>query len=280
MSAPARLPANLPANLKVVLVTGASSGIGQAIARHLAARGWRVFGTSRQPANGFDGVDMLAMDVDNDDSVTRAVAAIVEKTARLDAVVNNAGWALMGPIEDTPIAEARAQMETNFFGVLRVCRAALPIMRERRAGHIVNIGSLGGIFGMPFSGIYSASKFAVEGLSESLRLETRRFGIRVVVIEPGDTRSQLPMRRRTMNPVRHASAYQEIFDRFQAKQARDEAKAPAPDAVAALVERVLADPAPAMRYTVGMWDQRMVAPLKRWLPGRWFERIIGGAMGV
>jgi NAD(P)-dependent dehydrogenase (short-subunit alcohol dehydrogenase family) len=269
-----------PANLKVILVTGASSGIGQAIARHLAARGWRVFGTSRQPANGFDGVDMLTMDVDDDGSVERGMAAIVAKTGRLDAVVNNAGWALMGAIEDTPIAEARAQMETNFFGVLRVCRAVLPIMRERRAGYIVNIGSLAGVFGMPFSGIYSASKFAVEGLSESLRLETRRFGIRVVVIEPGDTRSQLAQRRRVMEPVRHASAYQAIFDRFQAKQAQDEAKAPSPDAVAALVERVLRDPRPAMRYTVGMWDQRMVLPLKRWLPYGWFERMVGAAMGV
>jgi NAD(P)-dependent dehydrogenase (short-subunit alcohol dehydrogenase family) len=144
-----------PANVKVVLVTGASSGIGQAIARHLAARGWRVFGTSRRETTGFDGVDMLPMEVDEDDSVTRAVSAIAEKTGRLDAVVNNAGWALMGPV-DTPIAEARAQMETNFFGVLRVCRAALPVMREQRSGHIVNISSLGGIFGIPFSGIYSA----------------------------------------------------------------------------------------------------------------------------
>src|ERR1022692_1249148 len=149
-------PMSAPANVKVVLVTGASSGIGQAIARHLAARGWRVFGTSHRETTGFDGVDMLPMEVDDDDSVTRAVSAIAEKTGRLDAVVNNAGWALMGPVEDTPIAEARAQMETNFFGVLRVCRAALPVMREQRSGHIVNISSLGGIFGIPFSGIYSA----------------------------------------------------------------------------------------------------------------------------
>jgi NAD(P)-dependent dehydrogenase (short-subunit alcohol dehydrogenase family) len=206
-------------SMKVVLVTGASSGIGQGIARRLAARGWRVFGTTRNQSSDFDGADMLPMDVDDDDSVGRTVAAIVQRTGRLDAVVNNAGWALMGPIEDTPIAEARAQMETNFFGVLRVCRAALPVMREQRAGHIVNSSSL-------------------------LRLEMRRFGVRVLLIEPGDTRSQLPLRRRTAKPVGHASAYQEIFDRFQAKQAQDEAKAPPPDAVAALVERILRDPRP------------------------------------
>ncbi len=115
---------------------------------------------------------------------------------------------------------------------------------------------------------------------KSLRLETRRFGIRVALIEPGDTRSQLPLRRRTVQPVRYASAYQEIFDRFQAKQAQDEAKAPPPDAVAALVERILRDPRPAMRYSAGMWDQRMALPLKRWLPYSWFERILGTALGV
>lgn len=267
-------------NVKAVLVTGASSGIGQAVARHLAARGWRVFGTSRREATSFDGVNMVVMDADDDQSVARAVAFVVERTGRLDAVVNNAGWALMGPIEDTSIAAARAQMETNFFGALRVCRAALPIMRAQGAGHIVNISSLAGVFGMPFSGIYSASKFAVEGLSESLRLEVRRYGVRVVLVEPGDTQTQLPLRRRTVQPAQGASAYQEVFDRFQAKQARDEAKAPPPDAVAALVERILRNPRPAMRYSAGMWDQRMVLPLKRWLPYSWFERILSAALGV
>jgi len=267
-------------NQNVVLVTGASSGIGQAISRHLAGAGWRVFGTSRQQTAGSGGVEMLAMDADDDGSVSHAVAAIVEKAGRLDAVVNNAGWALMGPVEETSMAEARAQMETNFFGVLRLCRAALPVMRAQRSGYVVNISSLGGVFGMPFSGIYSASKFAVEGLSESLRLETRRFGVHVVLVEPGDTRSQLPARRRTAEAALHDSAYREIFDRFQAKQAGDEAKAPPPDAVAALVGRILRDPRPALRYSAGMWDQRMVLPLKRLLPHRWFERILGAALGV
>jgi NAD(P)-dependent dehydrogenase (short-subunit alcohol dehydrogenase family) len=267
---------------KVVLVTGASSGIGQAIAKHLAARGDRVFGTSRRPLTGSsDGIDWLAMDVDDDASVERGVAAIVDRSGRLDAVVNNAGWALMGAIEDTSIEEARAQMETNFFGVLRVCRAALPIMRAQGAGHIINISSLGGFFGMPFSGIYSASKFAVEGLSESLRFETRRHGIRVVLIEPGDTQSQLPVKRRTVSAAgTAASAYTKTFDAFKAQQAKDEAKAPGPDAIARLVGALVRDPAPRMRYRSGMIDQRVVVPLKRVLPYRLFERILSLAMGV
>jgi NAD(P)-dependent dehydrogenase (short-subunit alcohol dehydrogenase family) len=269
------------AERKVVLVTGASSGIGKAIATHLAACGHRVFGTSRKPAAGADGgVELLAMDVDDDASVEQGVALVVERAGRLDAVVNNAGWALMGPVEATSIAEARAQMETNFFGVLRVCRAVLPVMRAQGGGHIVNVSSLGGIFGMPFSGLYSASKFAVEGLSESLRLETRRLGIHVVVVEPGDTDTQLPAVRRTARGGDGGGAYAATFDRFKAQQAKDEASAPSPRAVAELVERIIRHPSPRMRYSVGMLGQRIVLPLKRFLPQRLFERILATALGV
>jgi NAD(P)-dependent dehydrogenase (short-subunit alcohol dehydrogenase family) len=266
---------------KVVLVTGASSGIGQGIARHLAKAGHRVFGTQRSQATETNnGVELISMDVDTDDSVTGGIATLMERTGRLDAVVNNAGWALMGPVEETTIAEARAQMESNFFGVLRLCHAVLPIMRRQGSGYIVNISSLGGVFGMPFSGLYSASKFAVEGLSESLRLETRKLGIRVVLIEPGDTQSKLPFNRRTTKATTEPSPYSATFDRFKAQQAKDEAKAPSPERIAAVVERVLNDPSPRLRYSVGMPGQRVVLPLKRLLPYPWFEGIVSKAMGV
>ena len=265
---------------RVVLVTGASSGIGAAIATHLARGEYRVFGTSRRPGTpAGDGIEWIAMDVDDDASVERGVAAVVERAGRLDAVVNNAGWALMGAIEDTSVAEARAQMETNFFGVFRVCRAVLPVMRAQGGGCIINVSSLGGVFGMPFSGLYSASKFAVEGLSESLRFETRRMGIRVVVIEPGDTQSQLPMKRRTVGGA-GASAYGQALDRFKAQQAKDEASAPSAEPIARLVDAILRNPSPRLRFGVGMLGQRIVVPLKRLLPYRLFERVVGLAMGV
>lgn len=265
----------------VVLVTGASSGIGRACAEHLAARGFRVFGTQRRPSEAGGGAfEMLAMDVDDDASVAGAVAVVIERAGRIDAVVNNAGYAVMGAVEDTSIAEARAQLETNFFGVLRVCRAVLPGMRAQGGGHIVNISSLAGVLGLPFSGLYSASKFALEGMSESLRHELRPFGIRVVLIEPGDFRSGLPLARRTAAGAAANPAYQAAFAAAKVQQDKDEAAAPTPEPVAALVERVLRDPAPALRYSVGMFGQRLVVPLKRLLPQRLFEWALRRALGL
>lgn len=263
----------------VVLVTGASSGIGKACAEHLAGRGFRVFGTQRRPPDrGTGAVEMIAMDVDDDASVARGIAAVVERAGRIDAVVNNAGHAITGAVEDTVIDEARAQLETNFFGVLRVCRAVLPLMRAQGGGHIVNISSLAGLLGLPFSGLYSASKFALEGMTESLRHEVRPFGIRVVLIEPGDFQSRLPQVRRTVSAAATNPAYQRAFAASKSQQDKDEAGAPTPEPVALLVERVLRDPSPALRYTVGMLGQRIVVPLKRLLPQRVFEWALRRAL--
>ncbi len=257
----------------VILVTGASSGIGRACAELLAARGHRVYGTSRRGGDDRAGVKMLAMDVDDDASVMRGVEKIIADEGRIDVVVNNAGFAIAGAVEDTSIEEARAQFETNVFGVLRVCRAALPHMRTQKAGLIVNVSSLGGIFGMPFSGLYSASKFAVEGLSEALALETRRFGVRVVLVEPGDMRTGLPEARRDVAAA-NGSAYEPAFRNVMKLSKRDEDKAPEPVAVARLVGRIVASKRPKLRYSVGMFSQRIVVWLKRLLPIRAFHWIL------
>ena len=265
---------------KVVLVTGASSGIGKTVAERLAGRGWRVFGAQRRaPAASAPGVEMVAMDVTDEASVEGAIATIHARAGRIDAVVNNAGNAIMGAIEDTSIEEAQAQLDTNFFGVLRVCRAVLPRMRAQGGGHIVNVSSLAGVIGLPFSGLYSASKFALEGMTESLRHESRPFGIRVVLVEPGDFRSDLAATRRIASGAAANPAYREAFARFRAQQEKDEAGAPTPEPVARLVERILADPNPRLRYSAGMLGQRVVIPAKRWLPQRLFEwtliRVLG-----
>jgi NAD(P)-dependent dehydrogenase (short-subunit alcohol dehydrogenase family) len=267
---------------KVVLVTGASSGIGQACAEHLAKIGWRVFGTGRAaaPAQPTSAVEMVTMDVTDDNSVRQCVEGVLAKAGRLDAVVNNAGISIMGAVEDTSIDEAKTQLETNFFGVLRVCRATLPALRKNGGGHIVNISSLAGIIGLPFSGLYSASKFALEGVSESLRMECRTFGIHVVLVEPGDFRTNITARRQIVAAAEANSAYRDAFARAKEKQAHDETTAPGPEAVARLVGRILADPNPRTRYSVGMLSQRMVVPLKRLLPQRVFEWAARQAFGM
>ncbi len=268
---------------RVVLITGASSGIGKACAEHLAGRGWRVFGTQRRPPErpqGAGAVEMVAMDVDRDDSVVEAIRSVVDNAGRLDAVVNNAGVSLMGAVEDTSIEEAKAQLETNFFGVLRVCREVLPVMRRQGRGHIVNISSLAGIVGVPFSGMYSASKFALEGMSEAMRLETKPFGIRVALIQPGDFRSEMTQRRRVAAALQTHEAYATISRHFKEKQDRDEAAAPSPEPIARLLERILNDPNPKFRYPIARWGQRIVVPLHRLLPQRAFEWLLCRVIGL
>jgi len=271
------------ASPKVVLITGASSGIGQACAEQLAKAGWRVFGTGRatppapQPGTA---LAMVQMDVTDENSVRHCVDSVTARAGRLDAVVNNAGIAVMGAVEDCTIEEAKAQLETNFFGVLRVCRATLPALRQNGGGHVVNISSLAGLIGLPFSGMYSASKFALEGVSESLRMECRQFGIRVVLVEPGDFRTNITHRRTIAAAAQTNSPYREAFERCKHKQEQDETNAPGPEAVARLVVRILSDPNPRTRYSVGMLSQRMVVPMRRFLPQRVFEWVARQVFGM
>lgn len=246
---------------RVVLITGASSGIGRCCAELLAARGFQVYGASRR-AVAIAGVEPLAMDVTDDDSVSRAVAAVMEREGRVDVVVNNAGIAIAGAVEDCCIADAKEQFDVNVFGALRVCRAVLPVMRRQRTGYIINVGSIGGLVAIPYQGLYSASKFALEGLSESLRLEVRDFGIRVVLIEPGDHRTALTANRRLVE----SDIYRDRFDCAVARMACDEQNGPRPEGVARLVYRVIQKPHPRLRYTVGPVMQRAAVWLKRLMP--------------
>src|SRR5262249_40168326 len=178
---------------RVVLITGASSGVGQATARLLAQRGCRVFGTSRKPekAEALSGVELLALDVREDDSVRACVEVVVRRGGRLDVLINNAGHELAGALEELSPEEARGQFETNFFGVVRMINAVLPLMRRLKRGHIVNVSSLSGLSPIPFLGMYSASKFALEGYTEALRHEVKPFNIRVSLAEPAFLRTTM-----------------------------------------------------------------------------------------
>jgi NAD(P)-dependent dehydrogenase (short-subunit alcohol dehydrogenase family) len=180
---------------RVALVTGASSGFGALTATTLVARGFRVFGTSRRGDGLPAGVEPLALDVDRDESVRACVDELLRRTGRLDVLVNNAGRALAGACEETSATEARALFETNVFGVMRVVSAVLPTLRKQGSGAIVNVGSLSGFVGVPFHGVYAASKHALAGYSESLRFELARFGVRVSLVEPAAHNTGIQMIR-------------------------------------------------------------------------------------
>jgi NAD(P)-dependent dehydrogenase (short-subunit alcohol dehydrogenase family) len=249
---------------RVVLVTGASSGIGKACSELLPLYGYRVHAGSR--ATG--------LDVTRDESVEAFVRGIIEKEGRLDAVINNAGVALAGAVEETTPEEALRQFETNFFGVLRVVRAVLPQMRLQQSGRIVNIGSIGGLLAIPYQGFYSASKFALEGLTESLRLEVKQFGIHATVIEPGDHRTALTKNRTVTAESGPDSPYHVRFTRAVGKMAADERNGPDPAGVARVVLKVLESRDPRLRYTTGPAIQRAAVFLKRIAPYRLIERVV------
>jgi len=212
---------------------------------------------------------MIPMDVTDDVSVERAVRYVLDSTGRLDVVVNN------GAVEDTSLEEARAQLETSFYGVLRVCRAAIPAMRAKGAGLIVNISSMAGVSGIPFQGLYSAAKFAVEGLSEALRLEVAPFGVRVVVIEPGDFSTGFTANRRRTAASLTNPAYAEPCRRALGVMEHDEAAGGPPTPIARLLARVVTSPSPRLRYAVGPLPERAAIALKGILPHRLFAWALG-----
>ena len=253
---------------KVALVTGASTGIGRAIAEQLARDGLRVFGTSRKPTGAApDGVEMIPLDVCSDESVRSCVAGLLERTGRIDVLVNAAGYLLSGAVEETTIEEAKAQLETNFFGTFRVIKAVLPAMRSRRTGHIVNITSLAGVVPLPFWGLYAASKFAVEGLSETLRYELSPFGISVSAIEPGYIKTALYAVENKTSPI---ADYQRWHARFSKKMAEFDKKAPGPELVARAVSKAVRARKPALRYRVTR-EATLFTFMRSWFPASLFE---------
>jgi len=212
-------------------------------------------------------VTFLPLDVADDASVAACIQAVVEQSGRLDVLVNNAGIAVTGAVEEVPLALALRQFETNFFGVIRVTQASLPVMRRQRAGCIVNIGSIAGLVPIPFAGLYSASKYAIRGLTEALRDEVAHLGIRVALLEPGFFKSDLV--GEAAGSDHSIDDYRTVGTRVLERVRSIEAAAPPPTAVADTVLRVAQHPAPPLRNPVG--KEKLFATLKRFLPAAMFE---------
>ncbi|HLV97096.1 MAG TPA: oxidoreductase [Ktedonobacterales bacterium] len=251
----------------VALVTGASSGIGKATAELLAARGFTVFGGSRTPVQGKQSYTWLSLDVRSEESVQAAVQSLLQRAGRIDVLVNNAGYPQFGAIEETSVADAQAQLDTNLFGVIRMVQAVLPTMRQQGSGRIINISSIVGHVAPPYVGMYATSKFALEGLSESLREEVRQFGITVSLIEPTFVKTSIEGQR----PTNLIAAY--AAGRQVAQQGLNEGvkNGMEPDVVARAVLRA-ATMQPRLRYAVGQ-DGKTLMLLKRLLPEAAFDRV-------
>jgi NAD(P)-dependent dehydrogenase (short-subunit alcohol dehydrogenase family) len=257
-------------NQRVVLITGASSGVGQATARLLAQQGHKVFGTSRAPtsAEAVANLTMVALDVRSDASVAACVNAVSSQAGRVDVLVNNAGYELGGALEEHSIDEAKAQFETNFFGVVRMTKAVLPLMRRQKEGQIVNISSLSALAPIPFMGMYSASKWALDGYTEALRVELKPLNIGVSQIEPGFLKSPMMDKRQV---VAERIGDYELWRQRAFKAIRDsEERGPPPALVAETVLKIVASPAPRLRYVIGR-QANVVSRLRRFMPERAFE---------
>ncbi|MCC6710207.1 MAG: oxidoreductase [Gammaproteobacteria bacterium] len=258
---------------KVVLVTGASSGIGAATAQRLVRAGYRVYGTSRRGA-GPDGgnFEMLTLDVTDDDSVDEVVAQVMAQAGRIDVLVNNAGFGVSpAGAEESSLDQARAIFDTNFFGVIRMTRAVLPHMRALGNGRIINIGSVLGLLPMPYGALYSATKHALEGYSESLDHETRTRGIRVSVIEPAFTQTRFDAN--LMVPDAMRDEYRQIRAHLNTLLPTQIAKGDDPGVVADIVLRAATARQPRARYTAGK-SAAVLALLRRIAPAAMVDRGI------
>ncbi len=276
------------ATTRVALVTGASSGIGADTAIRLKNEGFIVYGAARR-VNRMkdlerDGVRTIALDVTDEASLTTAVETIIRDTGRIDLLVNNAGYGSYGSIEDVPLSEARQQLDVNVFGLARLTQLVLPHMRRQKSGTIINISSMGGKLVTPLGGWYHASKYAVEALSDALRIEASRFGVHTVVIEPGSIRTEWgAIAAETLTQTSAAGAYAtmaaKVASTLAASSAPNARNTSAPELIGKTVVKIARTRRPRTRYRVGFGAAPMLA--LRWLlPDRGFDRVIRTAFGL
>ena len=267
---------------KTVLVTGASSGIGKATAIYLAQSGYNVYGAARrmdmmQSLKDY-GIKPVALDVCKEESIVACVDKIFKEAGSIDALINNAGVGSYGALEDVPMAEAKNQLEVNLFGVARLIQLVLPQMRKNRYGKIVNISSVGGKVGLPMGVWYHASKFAIEGLSDSLRNEVRQFGIDVIVIEPGGTKSEMVANgAKDLMRVSGNTVYKKLANGIQKMYTNMEKNAVEPIVIAKLIKKGMEAKHPKTRYIGGTMAKPMLY-LRKILSDKMFDKMVMSQM--
>jgi NAD(P)-dependent dehydrogenase (short-subunit alcohol dehydrogenase family) len=265
---------------KVVFITGISSGFGKRTAELLAEKGHVVYGTVRGEVEPMQGIHVLKMDLTDPDSIKRSVSSVLLKEGRIDILINNAGMHTGGSVETTSIENIRLQMDTNVMGLVYVLREALPGMRDRRSGTIINFSSIGGLMGLPFQAFYSASKFAIEGLSEALRMELKQFNINVVVINPGDFHTNNTANRRNFLVNIPGDPYAEQFTKTLSIIEKDENGGWPPDVLARKLVKIIERKKPCPRYVIATSEQKLAVVLKNILPAGWFMKILAPHYGI
>ncbi|WP_339709935.1 SDR family oxidoreductase [uncultured Kriegella sp.] len=260
---------------KVVLISGGSSGIGKSIGQFLKSKGFVVYGTTRSPEkySDFEYFKLLKMDVRDFDSIRKAVEHIVETEGRLDVLVNNAGIGITGPIEETPHEEIVGVFNTNFHGYLNTAKAVLPVMREQKSGLIINITSIAGYMGLPYRGIYSATKGAVELVTEALRMETKDFGVHITNLAPGDFVTDIASGRYHA-PVLEGSPYKTAYEQTLKQIDEGVQEGQDPIKVAHKVFSIINTNRPKVHYKVGSFMQRFSLMLKKILPDKVYEKLL------
>ncbi|MFC4476234.1 SDR family oxidoreductase [Flavobacterium chungangensis] len=259
---------------KVVLITGGSSGIGKSIGEFLHQKGFVVYGTSRNPEKVLNSVfPLVALDVRNSDSIKTAVNKIIETSGRLDIVINNAGVGITGPLEEIPTEEIRNNFETNFFGPIEVMKAALPQMRKQNSGLIINITSIAGYMGLPYRSVYSASKGALELITEALRMEVKAFGVEITNVAPGDFATNIAAGRYHA-PVIKNSAYEKVYGDVLATMNDHVDAGSNPNEMAEAVYKIIQTKKPNVHYKVGAFMQKFSIVLKRALPDKVYEKML------
>jgi len=259
---------------KIVLITGGSSGIGKSIGEFLHAKGYTVYGTSRNPEKVTNSVfPLIALEVRNVESIQKAVATIIEKSGRIDIVINNAGVGIAGPIEEIPTEEIKNNFETNLFGPIEVMKSVLPQMRSQKSGLIINITSIAGYMGLPYRGIYSASKGALELITEALRMEVKSFGIHITNVAPGDFATNIAAGR-FHAPLKKGSAYEISYGNTLKMMNEHVDIGSNPNEMAEAIYKIILHPNPKIHYKVGAFMQKFSIVLKRILPDKIYEKML------
>jgi NAD(P)-dependent dehydrogenase (short-subunit alcohol dehydrogenase family) len=259
---------------KVVLITGGSSGIGKSIGDFLLQKGFVVYGTSRNPDKVLESnFPLLALDVRNTDSIQKAVQHIIVTSGRIDVVINNAGVGITGPLEELPTVEIRNNFETNFFGPIEVMKAVLPQMRSQGSGLIINVTSIAGYMGLPYRSVYSASKGALELITEALRMEVKSFGITITNVAPGDFATNIAAGRYHA-PVLQGSDYEVVYKRTLEAMNEHVDSGSNPNEMAKAVHEIIQNPRPKIHYKVGFFMQKFSIVLKRLLPDLIYEKML------